>query len=130
MKTVLGIIFRWGFALLFIGGGINHLRNPAFYLRMMPDYLPLHNELVLISGIIEFVLGILFLIPRTSKLANVGLLLLLLAVFPANIHMAVHPQDFSEFPVTGLWLRLPLQGLLLWWGYSYLKSDRSEHFKS
>lgn len=124
MNKALSLAFKLIFSLLFIGGGINHLRNPDFYLRMMPPYLPFHSELVLVSGIFEILLGVLFLIPVTSKGATIGIILLLLAVFPANVHMSTHPRDFAEFSALGLWLRLPLQGLLIWWAVHYLKNGR------
>lgn len=115
--------FRLLFSLLFVGAGINHFANPQFYLRMMPPYLPLHAFLVQASGVCEIALGLLLAWPRTSRVAGYGLIALLIAVFPANIHMATHTQDFPEFSPFGLYFRLPIQGLLIWWAYIYTKPD-------
>jgi uncharacterized membrane protein len=106
------------FALLFILGGIAHFVRPEFYMKIMPPYLPLHRELVLLSGVIEVVLGILLLIPTTSVIAAWGLVALLIAVFPANIHGYMH-QELIPAPAWLHLLRLPLQGVLILWAYAY-----------
>ena len=105
--------------LLFTAAGANHFYNPDFYVRIMPPYLPWHYALVLISGLSEIVLGIALILPRTSRPAAWGLIALLIAVFPANIYMATHPELYPDLPATGLYLRLPLQGLLVVWAYLY-----------
>ena len=74
----------------FIFAGWNHFRSHATYVAIMPSYLPWHNQLVDISGAAEMLGGIGVLITWSRKSAGVGLVLLLLAVFPANIQMAVH----------------------------------------
>jgi uncharacterized membrane protein len=101
----------------FVIAGINHFRSPDFYVRMMPPYLPLHRELVWLSGVAEVVLGVLLLIPRTSIAAAWGLIALLAAVFPANVQMALHPETFPSLSPAALWLRLPLQGVLIAWAW-------------
>ena len=113
MKTALRIVL----AVFFIGAGGNHFLKTGFYLRMMPPYLPLHLESVQLSGIAEVVLGVLLLIPATSVIAAWGLIALLVAVFPANLQMALHPETFPEFSPTALWLRLPLQPLMMAWAF-------------
>src|SRR4051812_44623944 len=80
------------FAALFVAGGIGHFIATDFYMKMMPPYLPLHCPLVLLSGIAEIALGILLLIPQTSRFAAWGLIALLIAVFPANIHIYQHQE--------------------------------------
>ena len=107
------------FGVLFVAAGANHFVNPKFYLDIMPPYLPWHYALVIVSGIAEIVLGIGLLIPQTSTYAAWGLILLLIAVFPANLHMAMNPDLFPTIPAFALWLRLPLQGLLILWAYWY-----------
>ena len=116
MRT-LKLVMKWLFGLLFVAAGANHFVNPDFYTRMMPPYLPWHRELVYLSGACEIVLGGLLLVPRYSRYAAWGLIALLLAVFPANLHMALHPNDFPDFSVVSLWLRLPVQGVLIAWAY-------------
>ena len=117
------IVMRWICGLLYVAAGINHFAHQALYLSIMPPYLPFHLALVIISGIAEIALGILLLIPQTSRLAAWGLITLLVAVFPANLHMALHPEIYPTLPVIGLWLRLPLQAVLIWWAYWYTRSD-------
>ena len=117
MMRTLKLVMKWLFGLLFVAAGANHFLDPDFYVPMMPPYLPWHRELVYLSGVCEIVLGALVLVPRYSRYAAWGLIALLLAVFPANLHMALHPDEFPEFGVVGLWLRLPVQGVLIAWAY-------------
>ncbi len=107
------LILKWLLAIAFVLAGINHFLNPAFYLQMMPPVLPAPLFLIYLSGVFEIALGILLLIPRFTRFAARGLIALLIAVFPANIYMAMNPQIFSEFSSTALYLRLPLQLLLI-----------------
>ena len=92
-----------------------------FYVRIMPPYLPAPLTLVYLSGLAEIALGAGLLIPRIQRQAAWGLVALLIAVFPANVHMAVHSELFPEFNSTLLWWRLPVQGLLLMWAYRYTR---------
>src|SRR4051812_33162848 len=85
-------IGRWTFGVLFIVAGAAHFVAPDTYVRIMPPYLPWHRPLVLISGGIEIILGILLLIPRTSRAAAWGLIILLVAIFPANIYLYQHQE--------------------------------------
>lgn len=103
----------------FVLAGLNHFHSTAFYVRMMPPYLPWPLFLVYASGIAEIVLGVALLISRVQSPAAWGLIALLIAVFPANIYMALHPELFPEFRPELLWARLPLQGLLIAWASAY-----------
>ena len=118
---VFKIVTKIIFAVFFIAAGFNHFIDPAFYLRIVPPYLPWPQMLVVVSGMAEIVLGVGLLIPRLSRLAAWGLIGLLIAVFPANIHMAMHPELYPTIPESLLWLRLPLQGLLIIWAYWYTR---------
>jgi uncharacterized membrane protein len=92
--------------------GITHFVNPMPFVRIMPPTLPSPQLMVLVSGGFEIALGLLLLIPRTRRLAGFGLVALYLAVFPANIHMALnHIQLNPEHPMPGwvAWARLPFQ---------------------
>ena len=103
---------------MFVVAGLNHFRQTRFYERMMPDYLPAHHELVVISGLAEIGLGLLALVPGARLPTRWGLVALLLAVFPANINMALQPERFPSIPQPLLWARLPVQALLIaviWW---------------
>jgi uncharacterized membrane protein len=107
--------------LAFVAAGVNHFINPDFYTRIMPPYLPWHPELVAVSGVAEAVLGLLVLSPRTAPAAGWGLVALLVAVFPANVHMALHPDQYPQIPAWVLLARLPLQGVFLWWAYRWTR---------
>ena len=115
LKSTLRVVL----ALFFVGGGVNHFVRTGFYLRMMPTYVPLHLAMVQISGVAEIVLGVLLLLPQASAVVAWGLLALLVAVFPANLQMALHPETFPEFRPAALWLRLPLQAVLMAWAFWY-----------
>jgi uncharacterized membrane protein len=106
-------------AAFFVVAGIAHWVRPGVYLKIMPPYLPWPRALVYVSGVAEIVLGVLLLVPRTTHLAAWGLIALLIAVFPANVHMALHPELYPRISPVLLWLRLPLQGVLIAWVYAY-----------
>lgn len=122
-------IKRW---LLYVMGafyvyaGVNHFLNPDFYVQIMPPYLPWHLELVYLSGIAEIVCGIGVLIPQTRVMAAWATIALLIAVFPANIHVAV-----NDVPMAGqtegagvlAWVRLPFQLLFIAWAWWYTRED-------
>ncbi len=84
----------------------------------MPPYIPAHSQMVVISGVAEIVLGMGLLVPATRSIAAWGLILLLVAIFPANVYMATSSR-FQKFPIWLRWARLPLQGVLIWWAYQY-----------
>ncbi|HJL16406.1 MAG TPA: hypothetical protein RMH99_12160 [Sandaracinaceae bacterium LLY-WYZ-13_1] len=107
---------RWLLGLALIGAGANHFLNADFYVAIMPPYLPWHLALVWLSGVAEIVLGAAVLVPRWKRWAGWGIVALLIAVFPANLHMALHPEDF-DVPRWGLYLRLPIQALLIAWAW-------------
>ena len=101
----------------FAVAGANHFVNPDFYVEIMPPYLPAHLELVYVSGSFEILGGIGVLVPGVRALAGWGLVLLLVAVFPANLHMALHPELFSDLPPFALYARLPFQVIFVAWAY-------------
>jgi len=119
----LKLVLKYIFALFFVLAGLNHFRNPDFYVQIMPPYLPWHLFLVYLSGFFEIALGILLLIPKQARIAAWGLIALLVAVFPANIHMAVHTELYPAISPAMLWARLPLQGVLIAWAYWYTRHD-------
>ena len=97
---------------------------PDFYVRIMPPYLAWPRGLVLVSGAAEIALGLLLLVPRTAAPAAWGLIALLVAVFPANVHMALHPDRYPDLPPAALWARLPLQGVLIAWAAWFTRRNR------
>jgi uncharacterized membrane protein len=116
-------ILKYLFAASFMLAGLNHFINPDFYLKIMPPYLPWHLPLVYLSGVVEIALGALLLIPKLTRVAAWGLIALLVAVFPANIHMALNHEFYPDHSVAALWLRLPLQLVLMVCAYWYTVPD-------
>ncbi len=112
---ILKAIFKYLLAIFFVAAGLNHFLNFAVYLKMMPAYLPWHLFLVYLSGVCEIGLGMMVLMPKLTRLAGWGLIALLVAVFPANLQMATHPELFPSISPIALWIRLPLQLLLIAW---------------
>jgi uncharacterized membrane protein len=108
-------VSRYLLAAFFIVAGANHFRDPATYLSMMPPWLPWPEALNLISGAAEIAGGIGILISRTRNAAAAGLILLLIAVFPANIHIALNGWPGMDIPRWVLWVRLPFQLLFVAW---------------
>ena len=109
-------------ALFMVGAGTMHFARPDFYLKIMPPYLPWHLELVYLSGFIELGLGLLLLVPRFSRRAALGIIALLIAVFPANIYLYQH-QEIMPGPPLLHFLRLPLQAVLILWAFWHTRSD-------
>lgn len=102
----------------FIGAGVNHFVMPKAYESIVPPSMSEHaGGLVAISGIAEVAGGVGVLTPRTRRLAGVGLIALLAAVFPANLHMARNPQQYRRIPRWALYARLPLQPLMMRWAW-------------
>jgi len=106
-------------AAFFVIAGLAHFASPATYLPLMPGYLPWHLPLIYLSGLAEIAGGIGICSKRTRRLAGWGLIALLVAVFPSNIHMLMHkvPLNAKQVPEWIYWIRLPLQGVLMAWIY-------------
>lgn len=112
--------------LLYIDAGMTHFRVPTVYARIVPPQLPRPVVLVYLSGIAEIVLGAGVLFRRTRRQSAWGLVALLFAVFPANVHMATSGMAAEMVPnrarsVAQLvaWIRLPLQAVLIRWAWWY-----------
>jgi uncharacterized membrane protein len=104
---------------LFITTGVLHFLRPRTYVAIMPRYLPAHRELVYASGVAEIAGGAGMLHPRTARRAGWWLIATLVAIFPANVEMAVHAERFRKIPEPLLWARLPLQGVLIAWVWKF-----------
>ncbi|WP_411827182.1 DoxX family membrane protein [Luteolibacter sp. AS25] len=106
-------------AVAFIIAGANHFRSPEIYISMIPPWLPAPSLLNVISGAAETAGGIGLLISLTRKAAAIGLILLLIAIFPANLHIAINGWPETGIASWILWARLPFQILfILWVAYS------------
>jgi len=106
-------------ALAYILAGMNHFRVPRLYLKIIPPYFPNPKFLNAASGFFEVLLGVLLCIPATSPYAALGIIALLIAVFPANLFMAMSEHARLGFSKMILLLRLPLQIVLIIWAYEY-----------
>jgi uncharacterized membrane protein len=115
MKTAL----RWLLTIVMVAAGANHFINPAPYVAMMPGALPAPLALVYISGVAEILGGLGLILPATRRLAAWGLIALFVAVFPANLNMALNdlPLGTTPVPTWALWARLPLQIVFIAWAY-------------
>ena len=113
----------FGLAVFFIYFGIDHFVNVEFYLSIMPPAFPMHLEAVYISGLFEILGGVCVLIPSLRRIAGLGLIALLVFVYPANIYMAITPEAFPEISIELLYFRLPLQFLFIYWAYSVTRSQ-------
>ena len=117
MNAALKLISRWLLATLFIVAGILHFVRTDVFAAIVPPYLPAPELLVYVSGAFETIGGFGLLIPKFRQMACWGLILLLIAVFPANLYMATDPKAFVDagIPLWALYLRLPLQVVLILW---------------
>lgn len=127
LKTPLRYVMGAGYV---VAGGL-HLLWPAAYAEVVPPELPRPRLLVYLSGVAEIVLGLGVMIPRTRRLAARGLMALLVAVFPANVHMAVGDPDMEHAPAAlreasdrALYARLPLQAVLVLWAWWYTQPTK------
>jgi uncharacterized membrane protein len=102
-------------AAFFTFAGTMHFVRPRSYIAIMPDYLPAHRELVYASGAAEIVGGLGALPERTRRAAGWWLAATMVAVFPANLHMALHPERYRRIPPALLYARLPVQALIIAW---------------
>jgi len=114
---------RYAFAAFMVAAGVNHFANPEFYLRLMPPWLPWHGPLVFWSGVAEMAAGIGVLTPGIRREAGWFAIAVLLAVFPANLWMAVDPSIWPEVPIWARWARLPFQAVLIWWAWVVTQRD-------
>jgi uncharacterized membrane protein len=109
-------------AAFFVLAGTMHFLRRRDYEAIVPPYVPHHREAVVISGVAEIAGGLAVVPEPTRRLAGLWLVALLAAVFPANLHMAVNPEqirglDLDRIPRWALWARLPLQPLMMVWAW-------------
>ncbi len=113
---------RFAMGCLYLVAGAGHFVATRVYLGIMPDYLPAHRALVLLSGGAEMAGGLGVLLSPTRRVAAWGLVLLLIAVMPANVWMVQHAARYRPLPLWALWARLPLQVPLVWWAWLYTRA--------
>ncbi len=108
----------------FVLAGLNHFLHTSAYVSIMPPYLPWHLGLVYLSGVAEAGLGALLLFRRWQTWAAWGLIALLVAIFPANLHMALNTELYPSLAPIWWWLRLPVQALLIAWAWMFTRDRR------
>jgi uncharacterized membrane protein len=108
-RTLLGAFF--------IQAGVTHFVLPEPYRRIVPPGIGDPATLVRLSGAAEVLGGVGVFVPATRRLSGLGLIALLAAVFPANLHMARNPEKFHKIPRWALYARLPLQPLAMVWAW-------------
>ena len=101
--------------------GIKHFIDPNYFLAIVPPFLPYQLELVYVSGFFEILFGIMILIPKYRYLGSIGLILLLVAVFPANIYLAQTNGVAMNISATIAWARLPIQFIFIGIAYWHSK---------
>ena len=108
-------------SLFYISVGFNHFIKPYWFLQIVPPYLPYKLELVYISGFLEIILGVMLLIPSARIYAGWGLIILLIAVYPANIYLAqTNGAAMNTTPLIA-WARLPFQFVFIALAYWHTK---------
>jgi uncharacterized membrane protein len=124
-RSKLRLVLLLLLSFFFLFAGVSHFTDPDFFVSIMPPYLPAHLDLVYLSGVFEILGGLGVLHPATRSFAGWGLIALLVAVFPANLHMALNPEPFvaGGTPLWGLYLRLPLQLVFIAWAWWATKPE-------
>jgi len=121
-------ILRGILAVCLIVVGVTHFTKPEQYARIVPPQLPYPFELVYISGFFEILGGIGLLVPFVSVAAAWGLIALFIAVFPANINMAINSipiEGIPDYPIL-YWVRLPFQAVLIAWAWWYTRKPEEQ----
>jgi uncharacterized membrane protein len=103
---------------LYLLAGINHFIMPKIYLKITPPWVPQPEKINGLVGVTEIVLGILLLFPESRSLSAWGIILLMIAVFPANIYHFQLARRKKQMVLPTL-LRLPMQAVLIWWAYLF-----------
>jgi uncharacterized membrane protein len=114
-------------SIFYVNVGIKHFIDPNWFLFIIPPYLSsIGIEIVYLSGFFEVILGILLLIPKYRKFAAYSLIILLIAVYPANIYLAFNKEPQELLNITAFmasWVRLPIQFIFLGLAYWHTRSD-------
>lgn len=116
-------ISLYAMIVFYIAAGINHFWHQELYLQIMPSCLPRPEAIVILSGICEILFAFLLLFQSTRQWAAWCIILLLIAVFPANIQMMINYWNEANSKLWIAIVRLPLQIVLVWWAYLFTKKS-------
>ncbi len=117
--TTIKLISLYFMAALYLFAGVSHFRNPPFFLKITPKWVPAPETVNLIVGAVEILLGIGLLFSQTRSWSAWGIIVLLIVVFPANIYHFQKALKKKKMVIPTL-IRLPIQGLLMYWAYSFV----------
>ena len=106
--------------------GLNHFVMPRTYEAIVPDYIPEKTEVVYLSGVLEVVAALMTMNERTRRVGGWFLIAVLVAIFPANVHMAISADRYPAVPEAVLWTRLPFQALFVYWAYKVATKPATE----
>lgn len=123
-RIKLGLLILGAVAMVAIGVG--HFVNPTPFVRIVPAALPAPLVLVYLSGVAEILGGVGILVPKTRRIAAWGLIALYVAVFPANINMALNEIQLNPaepMPVWMMWVRLPFQAVFIAWAWWFTRAE-------
>lgn len=118
------MIYPWHLylmAVIYIIAGFFHFLKPKVYMRIMPRYLPAHKTLVYLSGLAEIILGISLFFPETKDFGIYGIILMLVIFLLVHFYMLSSKKAGAGFPAWILIARIPLQFILIWWAWFYLR---------
>ena len=105
---------------IFIVAGFMHFQKPKIYEKIMPPYIPAHKSMVILSGVLEMILGFMLLNLDTQVIAAWGIMILLVLFLPIHLYMLQEEKASLKLPKWVLVLRIPLQFALIYWAYHYV----------
>lgn len=117
--STLELISLYIMAAIYCFAGINHFRNAKFYLKITPKWVPFPEKMNMLVGAIELILGIALLFNTTRSYAAIGIIVLLIAIFPANVYHFQKARRKGKHVIATL-IRLPIQILLIYWAYTFV----------
>ena len=126
---MLKTVFLYIMAAVYILTGLNHFWHPLPYLQMIDAFLPYPLAMIYIRGVAEIAGGIGLTIHATRRYAAFGIIFLLIAITPAHIYMLMNPQKWPNIPLWALWLRIPLQLLLMYLANLYTTQANADQVK-
>lgn len=122
--------FKWLLIFFWIASGINHFRVPDFYINIMPLYMPLHRELVLLSGLTEIIAGVMVAVPALTRWGAWFILAHLAIFMTVHVDMIANADRYPDIPLVVLWIRIPVQALFALWAYWFTRETPSRPVQS
>ena len=114
---------RYLLGAFFVLAGVNHFVHPGFYTNIMPDYVPLHDALVLLSGATEIAAGAMLFYGPTVRIGAWGIVAMLVVFLTVHVHMIVNADRYPSVPLWALWLRIALQFAFIAWAWWFTRAE-------